>query len=134
MPRGLFWFYRGPMTTTSSVEGVRGLPHGVVTFLFTDIQGSTQLLHRLGDDYAGVLQTHRLLLREAFARHDGHEVDTQGDSFFVAFSSVREALAAARESQQALHQYPWPHGEPVLVRMGLHTGEPLLVDGHYIGM
>ena len=121
------------MTTTSSSLG-RQLPQGVVTFLFTDIQGSTKLLHRLGDDYAEVLETHRRLLREGFARHGGHEVDTQGDSFFVVFSSAREALAAARESQQALHAQTWPHDEQVLVRMGLHTGEPLLVDGHYIGM
>ena len=122
------------MTTISSSLETRPLPQGVVTFLFTDIEGSTQLLHRLGDAYAEVLDTHRRLLREAFARHGGHEVDTQGDSFFVVFSSVREALAAARESQQALHAQDWPQGEHVRVRMGLHTGEPLLVDGHYIGM
>ncbi|MFK5647283.1 ATP-binding protein [Ornithinimicrobium sp. LYQ121] len=122
------------MSTTSAVSAGDLLPHGVVTFLFTDIQGSTQLLRRLGDGYPEVLGTHQRLLREIFARHRGCEVDTQGDSFFVAFSSVRESIAAAGEAQQALYGYPWPHGEPVLVRMGLHTGEALLVDGHYVGM
>lgn len=126
--------YRGQMTTTSSFLETHALPQGVVTFLFTDIQGSTRLLHRLGDEYADVLDTHRRLLREAFAGHGGHEVDTQGDSFFVVFASVKQAIAAACEAQQALQAQPWPRGEQVLVRMGLHTGEPLLVDGHYIGM
>ena len=82
------------------------LPAGRVTFLFTDIEGSTRLLHALGDRYAQVLAEHRRLLRAAFARHGGVEVDTQGDSFFVAFSDAGEALAAAEESQRALAGTP----------------------------
>lgn len=122
------------MGTTSGASAEDLLPYGVVTFLFTDIQGSTQLLRRLGDDYPEALGTHQRLLREVFARYEGFEVGTEGDSFFVAFSSVRGAIAAAAEGQQALHRHPWTHGEPVLVRMGLHTGEPLVVDGHYVGL
>ena len=110
------------------------LPQGTVTFLFTDIQGSTKLLRRLGDSYGMVLGTHRTLLRAAFRRNGGREVDTQGDAFFVAFSGAREAVAAACEAQRALLEHPWAHGEPVLVRMGIHTGEPLLIEGHYVGI
>jgi WD40 repeat protein/class 3 adenylate cyclase/energy-coupling factor transporter ATP-binding protein EcfA2 len=110
------------------------LPAGRVTFLFTDIEGSTRLLHALGDRYAQVLADHRGLLRAAFARHAGVEVDTQGDSFFVAFSDAGEALAAAEESQRALAGHTWPENSAVKVRMGLHTGEPLVADGHYVGI
>ena len=119
---------------STSSTAPRTLPGGVVTFLFSDIQGSTKLLQRLGDAYAGVLQTHHRLMREAFLAHDGVEVDTEGDAFFVAFSSPRNAVAAAAAAQRALHDYPWPHGEPVKVRMGLHTGDPLLLDGKYVGI
>jgi class 3 adenylate cyclase len=95
------------------------LPTGTVTFLFTDIEASTKLLHELGDEYADALDEHRRVLREAFARHGGVEVDTQGDAFFVAFVRVKDALAAAAEGRQAID------GCPVRVRMGLHTGEPV---------
>ena len=78
------------------------LPTGTVTFLFTDIEGSTKLLHELGDRYTDLLAEHRRLIREAFARHGGVEVDTQGDAFFYAFASAKSAVAAAREAQQAL--------------------------------
>src|SRR6187402_2259222 len=94
------------------------LPTGTVTFLFTDIEGSTRLLHELGDDYADALAEHRRVLREAFARHGGVEVDTQGDAFFVAFSRASDALAAAAAGRAALD------GGPIRVRMGLHTGSP----------
>src|SRR5256886_7436913 len=104
------------------------LPTGTVTFLFTDIEGSTRLLHELGDAYADALAEHRRVLREAFARHGGVEVDTQGDAFFVAFVRVKDALAAAAEGRQALD------GGPVRVRMGLHTGEPVVTDEGYIGL
>jgi predicted ATPase len=104
---------------------VRELPRGTVTFLFTDIEGSTRLLHERGaEDYASALAEHRRVLRDAFERHDGVEVDTQGDAFFVAFPTAPGALAAAREAQEAL-------GLPV--RMGLHTGAPLLTDEGYVG-
>jgi WD40 repeat protein/class 3 adenylate cyclase/energy-coupling factor transporter ATP-binding protein EcfA2 len=110
------------------------LPAGRVTILFTDIEGSTRLLHALGDRYARVLADHRRLLRESFARHGGVEVDTQGDSFFVAFSDPSKAVAAAEEGQRALGTYAWPDGTAVRVRMGVHTGEPLVADGHYVGI
>jgi WD40 repeat protein/class 3 adenylate cyclase len=110
------------------------LPAGRVTFLFTDIEGSTRLLHGLGEQYAAVLADHRRLLRESFARHGGLEVDTQGDSFFVAFSDPSEAVAAAEEGQRALATYAWPDDTAVRVRMGVHTGEPFVADGHYVGI
>src|SRR5437763_2178242 len=103
------------------------LPSGTVTFLFTDIEGSTRLLHELGDAYADALTEHRRVLREAFARHGGVEVDTQGDAFFVAFARASDALAAAGEAQSALDGR-------VRVRMGVHTGEPLLTDDGYVGI
>jgi predicted ATPase len=104
---------------------VSELPRGTVTFLFTDIEGSTRLLHELGaDDYANQLAEHRRVLREAFERYGGVEVDTQGDAFFVAFPTAPGALEAAREAQDAL-------GLPV--RMGLHTGTPLLAEEGYVG-
>jgi predicted ATPase len=103
------------------------LPSGTVTFLFTDIEGSTRLLHELGDAYADVLAEHRRVLRDAFARHGGVEVDTQGDAFFVAFARASDALAAAREAQAALNG-------PVRVRIGIHTGEPVVTDEGYVGI
>jgi class 3 adenylate cyclase len=112
----------------------RELPGGTVTFLFTDIEGSTRLLHELGDGYARVLADHRRLLREAFSRRGGVEVDTQGDSFFVAFADPRGALAAAADAQTVLARYAWPDGAAVRVRMGVHTGEPLVSDDHYVGV
>ena len=100
-------------------------PTGTVTFLFTDIEGSTRLLHELGAArYAEALAEHRRLLRAAFARHGGVEVDTQGDAFFVAFPTAPGALEAAREAQEGLE---------LPVRMGLHTGTPLLTEEGYVG-
>jgi class 3 adenylate cyclase len=113
---------------------MRNLPSGTVTFLFTDIEGSTRLLHELGNDYADVLAQHRRLLRESFGRHDGVEVDTQGDSFFVAFSDPRGAVEAAADAQAALAFHDWPGGAEPRVRMGLHTGEPLVAGDHYVGI
>jgi predicted ATPase/class 3 adenylate cyclase len=104
------------------------LPTGTVTFLFTDIEGSTRLLQELGDGYAAVLAEHHRVLREAWREHDGVEVDTQGDAFFVAFSRATEAVAAAARAQRALA------GGPVKVRMGLHTGEPLTDGKDYVGL
>jgi predicted ATPase len=103
-------------------------PTGTVTLLFTDIEGSTKLLHALGDRYAEVLAEHRRLLREAFAHHRGFEVDTQGDAFFYAFGSASEAVAAASEAQAALAD------GPVRVRMGVHTGEATRTEEGYVGM
>src|SRR5919109_2212082 len=104
------------------------LPTGTVTFLFTDVEGSTRLLEELGADrYAEALTDHRRALREAFGRHGGVEVDTQGDAFFVAFPTADGALAAAEDAQSALPG-------PIRVRMGVHTGEPLVIDGGYVGI
>ncbi len=104
------------------------LPTGTVTFLFTDIEGSTRLLHELGDAYADALGEHRNILRECFARHGGAEVDTQGDAFFVVFGRASDALAAACEGQEALAS------GPIRVRIGLHTGEPLVTEEGYVGI
>lgn len=111
-------------------------PSGTVTLLFSDIEGSTRLLQRLGtESFAEVLEHHRRLLREVFARHDGYEVDTEGDAFFVTFARARDGVAAAEEAQQALDAAAWSgEGVEVRVRMGLHTGEPLLVGEKYVGL
>ena len=106
----------------------RSLPGGTITFLFTDVEGSTKLLHALGAEaYAAALAEHRRILREAFARHNGIEVDTQGDAFFVAFPTAPGALAAAAEATEALGD------GPIRVRIGIHTGTPLLTSEGYIG-
>src|SRR5689334_9713655 len=109
-------------------------PTCTLTFLFTDIAGSTQLLRHDRKGYAAALAVHRRLLREAFAAHDGREVDTQGDSFFATFPTAGQALAAAAEAQRSLAAYRWPDGLLVRVRMGLHTGEATLVAGGYVGL
>jgi predicted ATPase/class 3 adenylate cyclase len=104
------------------------LPSGTVTFLFTDIEGSTKLLHELGaDGYAEALAEHRRVLRAAFAAHEGVEVDTQGDAFFVAFPTAPGALQAAAEGAERLT------AGPIRVRIGIHTGTPLLSEG-YVGV
>jgi predicted ATPase/class 3 adenylate cyclase len=114
---------------------VAGPPTGIVTFLFTDIEGSTSLLQHLGDQrYAGVLAEHRDILRTAFQTGRGHEVDTQGDSFLVAFGSARDAVATAAAAQHAVNAHPWPEGAPIRVRMGIHTGEPTVSGGGYVGL
>jgi predicted ATPase/class 3 adenylate cyclase len=110
------------------------LPTGTVTFLFSDIEGSTRLAHELGDRYADALERHRRLLRQAFDRHDGVEVGTEGDSFFVAFARARDALAAAADGQRALAANRWPGDLPFRVRIGLHTGEALVTGSNYVGV
>jgi predicted ATPase/class 3 adenylate cyclase len=107
---------------------LRQLPTGTVTFLFTDIEGSTRLLHELGDGYGEVLAEHRRALREAFSRHGGVEVDTQGDALFIAFARASDAASAALEGQRALA------GGRVRVRMGVHTGEPVVTAEGYVGI
>jgi class 3 adenylate cyclase len=110
-------------------------PVGTVTFLFTDIEGSTELLGRLGDGvYARVLAGHHALIRSGLAAHGGEEVDTQGDAFFAVFSSPRACVAAAAELQQALASRAWPGGEQVRVRMGVHTGEAAKAGTGLVGL
>src|SRR5436309_8476154 len=106
----------------------RDLPAGVVTLLFTDVEGSTRLLHGLGDEYGEALREHRRRLRAAFADHEGVEVDTQGDAFFIGFARASDAVAAAEDAQRALAD------GPIRVRMGLHTGEPRLTEEGYVGI
>jgi predicted ATPase/class 3 adenylate cyclase len=110
---------------SSPEQEMPDLPSGTVTLLFTDIEGSTRLLTELGDEYADALSDHRRVLRQAFERHGGVEVDTQGDAFFVAFSSAAGAVAAADQAQAEL---------ALPVRMGIHTGEPQLVGEGYVGL
>ena len=111
-----------------------GAPHGTVTLVFSDIEGSTRVLQRSGDSYADLLSTHRDLIREAFARHHAFEVDMQGDAFFVTFASASDAAAAAADAQRALAAHDWPDDNEIRVRMGLHTGEPRLIGDRYVGI
>ncbi|MBA2642084.1 MAG: hypothetical protein H0U82_04045 [Actinobacteria bacterium] len=105
------------------------LPTGTVTFLFTDVEESTRLLAELGTaEYAEALQGHRVVIRAALATHGGSEVDTQGDAFFCAFASARAAVACAETVQSSLA------AGPIRVRIGIHTGEALVVDHHYVGI
>jgi YVTN family beta-propeller protein len=110
------------------------LPRGTVTFLFTDIEGSTRLLKELRERYGEVLSEHQRILRDAFASHGGHEIDTQGDSFFVAFARAKDAVGAALVAQRALAAHSWPDGAQVRVRMGIHTGEPVMGGDRYVGL
>jgi predicted ATPase/class 3 adenylate cyclase len=110
------------------VSAMRPLPSGTVTFLFTDIERSTQLLHELGDRYAEVLAEHRRILRAAVAANGGVEVDTQGDAFLIAFQRASHAVSAASAAQQELGP------GPVKVRMGIHTGEPVVTEEGYVGI
>jgi len=110
------------------------LPTGTVTLLFSDVDRSTELVKRLGERYGDLLAEHRRLLREAFGDQRGIEIDTQGDAFFVAFGTARDAVAAAVAGQRALHTHPWPNGVEVRVRMGLHTCEPHRSTDGYVGL
>jgi class 3 adenylate cyclase len=110
------------------------LPAGTVTFLFSDIEGSTRLVQRLGDRWAEVLGDHNRIMREAFSAMGGAEVDRQGDAFFAVFARARHAIAAAAEAQRELAAHEWPEGVDLRVRMGLHTGEPGVGDEGYLGL
>ena len=111
------------------------LPSGTVTFLFTDIEGSTRMLHALGQHrYDELLTTHREILEAVFTAHGGRVVDTQGDSFFVAFRTANDAVASAVDAQRDLVAHAWPEGAQVKVRMGLHTGEPKVGQERYVGI
>ncbi len=110
------------------------LPSGTITLLFSDIEGSTALLTRLGAAYGDALVGQRRVLRAAWAAYGGTEMGTEGDSFFVVFPTADGAAAAASQAQRDLATYPWPGGERVRVRMGMHTGSPTVLDGGYVGM
>ena len=110
------------------------LPRGDVTFVFTDIEGSTKLFHELGDVYVDVLDTHNAVIRAAIAAHDGVEVKTEGDAFFVAFADPAAGVAACLDMQRELAGTTWPHGRPVRVRVGVHTGAVLVIDDDYVGL
>ena len=107
-----------------------GLPNGTVTFLFTDIERSTELTRRLGAGFGDVRSRHRLVLRESFDRHGGHEVDTAGDGFFVAFERAGAAVAAAIDAQRALKD----GSDEVRVRIGIHSAEPFVHEEGYVGV
>ena len=129
----------GALTAPTSTPGVprrtRALPAGTVTFLFTDIEGSTALITRLGSAYEPLLEAHRAILRTAFDAAGGVEVQTEGDAFFVVFASAGAAAAACIAAQRALAAHPWPAGSEVRVRMGLHTGEATPnPDGDYTSL
>jgi class 3 adenylate cyclase len=111
------------------------LPGGTVTFVFTDIEGSTRLLQELGDEaYGRVSGDHRRLVRETFGARGGMEIDAQGDAFFFSFPRARDAVAAAVDAQRALRDHEWPDGRELAVRMGVHTGEPHVGEEGYLGL
>jgi class 3 adenylate cyclase len=115
------------------VADIRTLPTGTVTFLMTDMEGSTPLLHRLGERYPPVLEDVRSIAREAVAAAGGREVDARADEFFAAFTSVDAGLSAALTIMRRLAARTWPSDERVLVRAGLHVGRPTLTDSGYVG-
>ena len=110
------------------------LPTGTVTFLFSDVEGSTELLRTLRDGYADVMADHERLLRSAFEGAGGHEINTQGDSFFVAFRKPKDAVGAALEAQRAIGSHEWPEGAEMRVRIGIHTGEATVAGDRYVGL
>jgi class 3 adenylate cyclase len=110
------------------------LPNGTVTLLFTDVEGSTRLLRRLGDRYGAALEDQRRIVEAAVTEHGGTVIDARGDELFAAFPRARAAVAAAVSAQRALAGHAWPDGDTLRVRMGLHTGEPALRDDGYLGL
>ena len=113
---------------------MRRWPRGTVTFLLTDIEGSTRMLERLGDAYAGLLRDVRALIRSSVRTAGGHEVDSRADEFFAVFHDPAHALASAVQIQHGLAARTWPRGEKVCVRIGIHTGRPTLSDAGYVGL
>src|ERR1700704_1719567 len=110
------------------------LPRGTVTFLFTDIENSTRLMQEMGDSYPAAQTAHHEMLRQAFQSNDGHELRTEGDSFFCVFASAIDACTAAATAQSLLANHTWANGRALRVRIGLHTGEAPLVGNEYIGL
>ena len=110
------------------------LPSGTLTMLFSDVEGSTSMLTRLGAQWGEALSAQRAILRAAFDKYGGHEMGTEGDSFFVVFTSAQDAVLAAVEAQRGLGRHEWPGDVQLRVRMGLHTGEPQRHEDGYIGL
>ncbi|HEY9288202.1 MAG TPA: adenylate/guanylate cyclase domain-containing protein, partial [Candidatus Dormibacteraeota bacterium] len=110
------------------------LPTGTVTFFFSDIEGSTKLIQELGDAYPEALLAHHSIQRETLKAHHGHELRTEGDSFFIVFGSALDACAGAAAVQRALQAHQWPRQATVRIRIGLHTGEAVLVGNEYLGL
>src|SRR5665213_2658466 len=111
------------------------LPGGIVTFVFTDVEGSTRLVEFLGDDgFAVALDAHHRIMREAIAAHGGTEASTEGDAFFVVFADAHAAVATAIDAQLAIAAYPWPDGAAVRVRIGIHTGVGTPGGDNYVGL
>lgn len=119
---------------SAQLQPQRRLPKGRVTFLLTDIEGSSSLLDQLGDGYAAVASAVRRIMRRELRRAGGHEIDARGDEFFGVFAEAPAALAAAIAIRQALIDGPWPDGADVRVRIGLHTGRPTLTATGYVGL
>jgi class 3 adenylate cyclase len=113
---------------------VREQHGGTVTFVFTDIEGSTRLVQQFKDRWPEVRSAHRRIVREAFEAHGGDEVDTQGDSFFYVFGRARDAALAAADAQRGLAAHAWPPGGEVRIRVGMHTGEPVVSEEGYHGV
>ena len=126
--------YEGLLRGTRVSSRPSAQPSSTVTFLFTDIEGSTNLLDYLGNQYADVLETHHEIMRNAIRKWKGKEIDTQGDSFFVTFTRALNAVQCAAEMQRLLQSHPWVDNKGPRVRMGLHTGEPLIASTGYVGM
>ena len=109
-------------------------PGGTVTFVFTDIEGSTALLKRLGEGYAEVVATHRSIVREELGSRGGVEIDTQGDAFFFSFTRATDAVAGAVAAQRRMAAHPWPDEVQLRMRVSLHTGEPVAGEEGYVGI
>jgi class 3 adenylate cyclase len=115
-------------------DGPPGLPSGPVTLMLTDIEGSTRLVHDLGDSYSALLEEVQALIREAVSRNSGYEVDSRADEFFAAFARAGDALTAALNIQKEMGDRSWAKGKQVRVRIGLHSGSPALTDTGYVGL
>jgi WD40 repeat protein/DNA-binding SARP family transcriptional activator len=127
--------YNGLLKGTKiPLRTIAAQPSGTITFLFTDIEGSTRLLEKLGNQYPVALSDHHEILRASIQKWNGREMDTQGDAFFMTFTRAIDAVQCAAEAQRSLASHAWPEGESLRVRMGLHTGEPLISSTGYVGM
>lgn len=120
--------------TRGRATDVASLPRGTVTFLMTDIEGSTKLLRALGDRYVKLLRDVRTLIRTCVRKAGGHEVDARADEFFAAFRRPAHALAAAVSIQRSLRERAWPDDSEVCVRIGIHTGRTTLAETGYVGI